>query len=151
MLALGILQVARKTTKAVTASQYLANSSKVRSFLGLRNVCKKFVSTLAHSAAPLNKKLREDEPSHFALGTVNLKAVDALKNDWRHRCFLHYRNEMDSTPRRSMHATPKADLNWHKSKKTRHWNPQATGPARHARPKRVMIPPTMCFWHSNGL
>lgn len=74
-------KIASHTTDAVRELQTPINLTKLRSFLGLRNVFRRFVSKFARLAAPLNKNLRKDNLAAFAvLNDKETQPMNALND-----------------------------------------------------------------------
>lgn len=59
------VKIASNTKDAINALEASTNIMKLRSFLGLRNVSRRFSSSFARLAASLNTKLRKDQPETF--------------------------------------------------------------------------------------
>lgn len=80
VIAPGKLQVARKTTEAITAVRYPTTVSQMRSFLGLYSKYRRFVPGFAKLVALLNQRLKEGKPLHFELDEEERKAVNELES-----------------------------------------------------------------------
>lgn len=79
VMAPGKLQVVCKTTEANSAPRHPAAVFEMGLYLGLCNVYRRFAAGLAKTAAPLNMRLKQEEPLQFGLKTTRRKAVDDLK------------------------------------------------------------------------
>lgn len=75
----GKLQVALETIEAVVTVQHPTNIVKVRSFLVLYSVHRRFVANFGSLAAPLNKRVKKVEHSQLGLDFMERKAVGKLK------------------------------------------------------------------------
>lgn len=78
VVAPGKLKMARKTTEAVEALQYLKNISEIPSLLGFCSLLRNFMLIFRRPAAPFNKKLKKGEPSLIKLDTADREAVVTL-------------------------------------------------------------------------
>lgn len=75
------LEIANHTAEAIHGLRPPTSLTELRSFLGLFNVSRRFVPKFARLAAPLNKRLRKDQP--FTFGPLNreeMATLDVLKN-----------------------------------------------------------------------
>jgi RNase H-like domain found in reverse transcriptase len=72
--------VAEKNTKALKTARPPTTQSELRSFLGLCNVYRRFISGFAKIAAPLNALLRKGEsPQLGVLSKEQLQSFDTLR------------------------------------------------------------------------
>lgn len=74
------LQAAITTTKVVEELRYPEDVSQMRSFLGLCNVYRRFMSGFAKISAQLHKKLKKRLPIKFVWDKQARQAVNDLKN-----------------------------------------------------------------------
>lgn len=80
MIAPGTLQVAKATANVIKLLQYLNAISQMRSFLGLCNGYRRFVSRFSKIGPRLNRKLKEGEFKESCSDNQDRRAVNGLKN-----------------------------------------------------------------------
>lgn len=72
---------ATKTAAAVRSLCCPTTTSKLRFFLGLRNIYYQFVPNISRVAAPLNKRLKKCEPTQFKINDKERRTLSNLKQN----------------------------------------------------------------------
>jgi hypothetical protein len=81
----GKLEIATKNTDALRTAQPPRTQTELRSFLGLCNVYRRFVTCIAKIAGPLNQMLRKREsPQLGKLSVGQLQAFEPLREKLLH-------------------------------------------------------------------